>query len=161
MNGVLGHLCAHTGLTGPGETPEDGETDEMTLPSRHRIQNSNPCGLRPRSLPLDHRGSPQYLFFTSERGKNILFFKTYMPERCRTPRYPTFQADSFNHCTRAPDLVCRQSGEFCVCRRVCGRVCRRVCRRVNTRSRVRVGVFCSSPVFHFKIEHGFHYVMDK
>ena len=22
---VLGHLCAHVGLTGPGEPPEDGE----------------------------------------------------------------------------------------------------------------------------------------
>ena len=28
MNGVLGHLCAHIGYTGPGEPPED----EMTLP---------------------------------------------------------------------------------------------------------------------------------
>ena len=41
MNGVLGHLCAHIGLTGPGEPPEDGEINEMTLPSRHRIRNSS------------------------------------------------------------------------------------------------------------------------
>ena len=39
MNGVLGHLCAHTGQAGPGEPPEDGEMNEMTLPSRHRIRN--------------------------------------------------------------------------------------------------------------------------
>ena len=25
MSGVLGHLCAHIGSTGPGEPPEDGE----------------------------------------------------------------------------------------------------------------------------------------
>ena len=39
MNGVLGHLCAHVGYfkTGPGGRPEDGEMNEMPLPSRHRI----------------------------------------------------------------------------------------------------------------------------
>ena len=30
MNGVLGHLCTHIGVTGPGEPPEDGEMNEMT-----------------------------------------------------------------------------------------------------------------------------------
>ena len=35
MNGVLGHLCANIGYTGPGEPPEDGEMNEMTLPFRH------------------------------------------------------------------------------------------------------------------------------
>ena len=30
MNGVLGHIWAHIGYTGPGEPSEDGE---MTLPS--------------------------------------------------------------------------------------------------------------------------------
>ena len=39
MNRALGHFCAHTGLIGPGERPEDGEMSEMTLPSRHRIRN--------------------------------------------------------------------------------------------------------------------------
>ena len=32
----------------------------MTLPSRHRMRNSNPGGLRPSTLPLGDRGSPQY-----------------------------------------------------------------------------------------------------
>ena len=32
MNGVLGHLCAHVGLTGLREPPEDGEMNEMTMP---------------------------------------------------------------------------------------------------------------------------------
>ena len=29
MNGVLGHLCAHIGQTGPGESPENGEENQM------------------------------------------------------------------------------------------------------------------------------------
>ena len=36
---------------------EDGETNEMTLPSRHKIRNSSPGGLRPSTLPLGHGGS--------------------------------------------------------------------------------------------------------
>ena len=39
MNGVLGHHCAHTDQTGPGKPPGDGEMNEMTLSSRHRIRN--------------------------------------------------------------------------------------------------------------------------
>ena len=59
MNEVLGHICAHIGLTGPGEPPEDdGEMNEMTLSSRHRMQNLIPGGLSPSTLPLGH--SPQY-----------------------------------------------------------------------------------------------------
>ena len=54
MNRALGHYCAHTGETGPGEPPEDGEMSEMTLPSRHRTRNSNPGGLRPSTLHLGH-----------------------------------------------------------------------------------------------------------
>ena len=53
-------FCAHTGLIGPGEPPEDGEMSEMTLPSRHGIRNSNPGGLRPNTLPIGHGGPPQY-----------------------------------------------------------------------------------------------------
>ena len=60
MNRTLGHFCAHIGLTGPGEPPEDGEMIEMTLSSRHWIRNSSPGGLRPSTLPLGHGGSPQY-----------------------------------------------------------------------------------------------------
>ena len=37
-------------LTGPGETLEVGEMNEMPLPSRHIIQNSSPRGLRPSTL---------------------------------------------------------------------------------------------------------------
>ena len=60
MNGVLGHLCAHLGYTGPGEPSEDGEMNEMTLPSRHRIRDLGTGGLRPSTLALCHGGSPQY-----------------------------------------------------------------------------------------------------
>ena len=60
MNRVLGHLCAHIGSTGPGEPPEDGEMNDMTLTFRHIIQNSSPGGLRPSTLPLGHGGFPQY-----------------------------------------------------------------------------------------------------
>ena len=37
MNRALGNFYART-----GEPPEDGEMNEMTLPSRHRLRNSNP-----------------------------------------------------------------------------------------------------------------------
>ena len=60
MNRALGHFCAHIGQTGPGEPPEDGDMNEMTLFSRHRIQNSSPGGLRPSTLLLGHGDSPQY-----------------------------------------------------------------------------------------------------
>ena len=61
MNRALGHFCAHIGLTGPGEPPEEIiEMIEMTLSSRHRVRNSSPGGLRPSTLPLGHVGSPQY-----------------------------------------------------------------------------------------------------
>ena len=50
MNRALGHLCAQTR---PGEPPEDGEMIEMTLSSRHRSEARS-------TLPLGHRGSPQY-----------------------------------------------------------------------------------------------------
>ena len=51
MNGVLDQLCVNIGYTGPGESPEDGEMNEMTLPSRHRIPNSSP-GVRVRYLSV-------------------------------------------------------------------------------------------------------------
>ena len=53
------------------EPHEDGEMNEMTLPSRHRIRNSSPGCLRPSTLPLGHGGSPQYEIFTRERGKHF------------------------------------------------------------------------------------------
>ena len=54
---------------------EDGEMNEMTLHSRHRIRNSSPDGLRTSTLPLGPRDSPQCQIFTSERGRNFLFLR--------------------------------------------------------------------------------------
>ena len=60
MNGVLSHLCAHIGSTGPDEPPEDGEINAMALIFRHRIRHSSPGVLRSSTLPLGRGGSPQY-----------------------------------------------------------------------------------------------------
>ena len=49
------------------EHPEDGEMNEMTLPSRHWMQNSGRGGLRPSTLPSCHGDSQQYWMFTSEQ----------------------------------------------------------------------------------------------
>ena len=57
MNRALDHFWAKIG---PREPTEDVEMSEMTLPSRHRIRNSSPGGLRPSTLPFGHGGSPQY-----------------------------------------------------------------------------------------------------
>ena len=39
--------------------PEDGEINEMTLPSRYRpFRSSSPDGLGPSTLPFGPRGSP-------------------------------------------------------------------------------------------------------
>ena len=53
--------------------------NDMTLSSRHRIQNSSPGGLRPSTLPLGHGGSPQYvdgeetfLFLSNRRDRELL-----------------------------------------------------------------------------------------
>ena len=93
---------SHRRLQRPGESPQDGEMNEMTQPSKDRIRNSSPGSLRSITLPLCQGGSPQYLIFTSERGKTFCFFETWRPEWGSNPRFPTFQAGSFNHCTRAP-----------------------------------------------------------
>ena len=97
-----GHFCAHTGYIGPGE-PGDGEMSEMTLPSRHWIRNSNPGDLRPSTLLLGHRGSPQYWVFTSGWGKNIFrFFQTAGTGK-RNPN-SSVEGSGGNHYPRPPSL---------------------------------------------------------
>ena len=72
--GFMPLLCTQfIGYTGQGKPLEDGEMNAMTVPSRHRIQNSSPGSLSLSTLPLGHGGSPQYRIFTSERGRNISF----------------------------------------------------------------------------------------
>ena len=68
MNRALDHLCAHIGYTGPGEPPEDGEMNEMTLSCRHRIQNSSPEAEHATSRS---RRLPTILSFTRGWGRNI------------------------------------------------------------------------------------------
>ena len=41
MNGVSGYMCSYMGYIWSGE-PDDGEMNEMALPSGHRIQKSSP-----------------------------------------------------------------------------------------------------------------------
>ena len=77
INRALGHFCAHTGQIGP---PEGGEMSETTLPSRHRIRNSNHGGLRPSTLHLGHGGSPQYCVLRVD-GEDTFFFVPFKPPR--------------------------------------------------------------------------------
>ena len=74
----------------------------MTLPYRHRIRNSSSGGVRPSTLPLGHRDSPQYWIFTSDRGKNILFLWN---SNARAG-FETRELRLLNHCARKlPPLV--------------------------------------------------------
>ena len=64
---------------------------EMTLPSRHRILNSSPGGLRPSTLPLGHGGSPQY--WLSHVDGEETFFVSFKPPRPGTePRTLAWKA---------------------------------------------------------------------
>ena len=75
MNGVLGHICAHLDQTRPGKHPEDGEMNEVTLSSRHRIRNSSPGGLRPSTLSLmEAPYNIQYVRLSRE--ETFFFFET-------------------------------------------------------------------------------------
>ena len=76
MNRALGHLCAHIGLTGPGEPPEDGE---MTLTSRHKIRNSSP-EVWGRERYLSVTEAPHNTeFYTWMGKKHFVSFKPPIP----------------------------------------------------------------------------------
>ena len=47
---------------------------EMTLPSRHKIQNLSPGGLMPSTLPLFDGGSQQYYFLRVSGEEAIQLF---------------------------------------------------------------------------------------
>ena len=52
MNLALGHLCPHIGKTGPGEPPEDGEMNEMTVLQTQDFQSeAEHATSRSRRLP--------------------------------------------------------------------------------------------------------------
>ena len=85
LNQTLCHFYAHTGLIGPGETPEDGEMSEMTLPSRHRIQNSNHGGLRPSTLLLVTE-VPHTTKFLRVDGEETFLFLSNRRDRETNPK---------------------------------------------------------------------------
>ena len=74
---LISFKCVTYRLNWPGELPEDGEMNGVTLPSRHRIRNLRPGGLRQSALPLGHGGSLQYLIIyivaesTMENQKHV------------------------------------------------------------------------------------------
>ena len=73
--------------------------NEMTLLCGHRIRNSSPGGLRPSTLPLIHRGSPQYCF-TSGWGRNI-YVSFNSPGPGTDPRNSSVKSSGANHYPRA------------------------------------------------------------
>ena len=77
---------------------------EMTLSSRHRIQNSSPSGLMPSTLPLGHGGSPQY-WLSHVDGEETCFV-SFKPPR---PGTPGVKGNGANHYPRAPALLMRQA----------------------------------------------------
>ena len=96
--GLLGHFCAHTGKIGPGESPEDGE---MTLPSRHRIRNSNP-GVWGRARHLSITEAPYNTEFYEWMGKkHFCFFQTAETGK-RTQTSSSVKGGGANHYPRAP-----------------------------------------------------------
>ena len=60
--------------------------NQMTLPFRHRIRNSGPGGRRASMKRISYGGSPQYVIFTSERGRNILLLWNQSGVRARDLR---------------------------------------------------------------------------
>ena len=83
--------------------------DKITLPSRYRIRNSSPGGLRPSTLPLSHGGSsaPHNTYEWSLRVSGKESFVSLKPE-CqsggRTRDLTTFQADRFKTTASPPPL---------------------------------------------------------
>ena len=69
--------------------------NDMTLSSKHKMRNSGHGGLRPSTLPLDHRGSPHIESSRVSGEETICLFETSMPERS-----PTFQAGNFKAAPR-------------------------------------------------------------
>ena len=63
----------------------------MTLPSRQRIRNSSPGGLRLSTLPLGHGGSPQY-WLSHVDGEETFFVSFKPPEPGTEPRTLAWKA---------------------------------------------------------------------
>ena len=74
----------------------------MTLPSRHRILNSNPWGLRPCTLPVGQGGSNNIEFYEWMGKKHFCFFQTAETGK-RAPN-ASVKGSGANHYHRAPAL---------------------------------------------------------
>ena len=74
--------------------------NEMTLPSRHRIRNSNPGGRRPSTLPLGHGGPHNTEFQEWMEKKHFCIFQTADSGK-RTPN-SSVKGSGANHYPRAP-----------------------------------------------------------
>ena len=102
MNGVLGHLCGHIGWTGRREPPEDGEMIAMTLAppdTGFEIRTPAVWGQVRYLSVTEVPHNIESLWVSGE--ETFCFFETCRSEWGSNPRSPTFQAGSFNHCTRA------------------------------------------------------------
>ena len=86
--------------------------NEMTLSSKHRIRNSSPGGLRPSSLPLSHRGSPQYCVSHVDLEETFCFFQT--TETGNRTSNSGVKGSGANHYPRAPArLELQKFYKFC------------------------------------------------
>ena len=95
-NGVLGHLCTYrlnwTRRTSWGWWDEWDDTALQTqIRARARLLSATEAPHNIESLRVSG-------------GETFCFFETWRPEWGSNPGSPTFQAGSFNHCTRAPAL---------------------------------------------------------
>ena len=98
-NGVLGHLCAHIGWP--------GQENLLRMVRWMRWHRPPDTGFEIRALAVWGRDAtsrarrlPTIFYFYEWAGS--CFFETWRPEWGSNPRSPTFQARSFNHCTRTP-----------------------------------------------------------
>ena len=70
----------------------------MTLPSRHRIRNSNAGGLRPSKLPLGHGGSLRYRVLLVDGKETFLGRNIFVSSKPPRPeeRIPNFILFCYN-----------------------------------------------------------------
>ena len=104
MNWVLCHLSAHIAELRQEKPPEDGEMNEITLPSSTLFE-IRALAVRDWACYLSVTETLHNIESLRVNGEETFcFFETWRPEWGSNPRSPTFQAlaGSFNHGTKAP-----------------------------------------------------------
>ena len=101
----VGPWSLYCWLSGPGEPAENGEMNQMTIPSRHRIQISSPGGLLPSTLPLGHGGSPTQILNVLEWAGTKLFVWNLNTRTGQALPSHMLQVGSFNRRTRVQDRL--------------------------------------------------------